>query len=584
MRGAARPKEVMGTQLSLSNDDPAFEGGMVSAPIIERAPLPILEVSGSAHTVSHVNSAFCRLIGKSKAELLGKSFMEIVPGGQACVTVLDRVYQTGEGLIHVVEDDSEVEPACWLFAMWPALDKKERPVGAIIQLTKTSKFRRDSAAINEALLIAGLRQHEHIEEMDKLNAQLRAEVAEHQKTGLALSQAVADLKTAKNAAEGDSRAKDEFLAALSHELRTPLTPVLMAAAALREDLSLPAEAREQLAMMERNIDLEARLIDDLLDVTKIAHGKLQFRPERCDGHRLIHLAVAMVRADALAKEILIECAFIAKHQALHADPTRFQQVIWNLIRNAVKFTPAGGKISVRTFSEEKGRGEAWLRIEVSDSGIGIAPDQLEKIFEPFDQGSLSGAHHFGGIGLGLAIARAVIQLHGGRISAQSAGPGLGATFLVELPSAAPPESGRADSPSLLVAPSLAGDRGTTGTPPARLLLVEDHETSRQTMAVLLRRDGYHVVTAGTVADALVAARVNQFDLVVSDLGLPDGSGNELMGKLHDSYGLRGIALTGYGAKEDLARAREAGFVAHLVKPVSVAELRRTLSSLLASRS
>ena len=404
------------------------------------------------------------------------------------------------------------------------------------------------------------------------------DITERKLAEVALLKAIDELRSAQRAAERASKAKDGFLAALSHELRTPLTPVLLAAAALREDERLPADAREQLGMMERNIALEARLIDDLLDLTKIAHGKLRFRSEPCDAHHLIGRSVEIVGDDARAKGIIIESTFAAQPSRLMADPARFQQVIWNLLRNAVKFTQQSGRISIRTREDKTTEGAIWLRIEVSDSGIGIDPARLEQIFLPFDQGGLTGDHRFGGVGLGLAIARAVVELHGGRISAQSAGVNCGATFVVELPCVVESPSGISD----IVSPASAGSSLRQTLPPLaplRLLLVEDHESTLQTLSRLLQRDGHRVVTATTVAEALDAAAGNPFDLVISDLGLPDGSGTELMEELRDTYGLRGIALSGYGTEEDTARSREAGFATHLVKPVAIADLRRAIISL-----
>jgi PAS domain S-box-containing protein len=393
-----------------------------------------------------------------------------------------------------------------------------------------------------------------------------------------------DLKRAQAEAEQASRAKDDFLAALSHELRTPLTPVLMTAAELREDMRLPVEVREQLGMMERNIALEARLIDDLLDLTSIARGKLHLRATPCDAHSLIGLALEIVRADAHAKGISIECNFTAHHSGLMVDPSRFQQVIWNLLRNAVKFTPPGGIITINTSEKNGAEGIAWLQIVVTDSGIGIEPDMLEKIFRPFDQGGLTGDHRFGGVGLGLAIARAVIDLHGGRISAQSEGSNRGATFIVEFPGATRPPHGVADPTQLSLPIMSAGSIPPIPLPSAstkaalRLLLVEDHEATLQVLLRLLAREGHHVVRARGVAEALAAAAVNTFDLVISDLGLPDGTGTELMQKLRAAHGLRGIALSGYGMEEDIARSREAGFFIHLIKPVDFPQLKRALDT------
>jgi signal transduction histidine kinase/response regulator RpfG family c-di-GMP phosphodiesterase len=382
--------------------------------------------------------------------------------------------------------------------------------------------------------------------------------------------------------EQASRAKDNFLAALSHELRMPLTPILMTAAALREDHRLPDEVRQQLGMMERNISLEARLIDDLLDLTRIAKGKLPLRPQLCDAHSLISLALDIVRDDAQEKGLVLQREFCAQKSGLVADPSRFQQVIWNLLRNAVKFTPPGGRVVIRTRDEPADGDQPKLRIEVEDTGIGIPPEVMSEIFEPFEQGRVGGDHRYGGLGLGLAIARAIVDLHHGTILAESGGQGQGATFVVELPGATEPPVGLADGTDA-PAPAADGappaDGGSAGVP-LRILLVEDHEATLQVLSRLLTRTGYDVTAVSGTAAAIVEAAARSFDLVISDLGLPDGSGNELMEKLRDEYGLRGIALSGYGMEEDIERSRRSGFVAHMVKPVDLGQLRRTIASVI----
>ena len=661
-----------------------------SAPVIERAPMPIVEVQGSAHIVSHVNPAFCRLLGKTKEELLGKPFAEIVQDGGGCVPILDRVYHTGEAATHVQQDASDPALEAWLYAMWPALDANERPEGVIIQLAKGARFRHDAAAVNEALLISGLRQHELTEAAEKLNAQLRAEIAERKLAeqkfrdllesapdailitnqagqitlintqteklfgyarnelvgkpveilipkhsrenhpghrhdflaapgtrpmgagrellalrkdgtefpaeislspletpdGLLIIAAVRDvternrtekaLRVAMAEIERGSRAKDDFLAALSHELRTPLTPVLMTASALREDESLAPHIREQLTMIVRNVALEARLIDDLLDVTRISRGKLVLRTEPCDIHSLIALVVEIVRGDAREKAISIEVELSAQRSSLTGDSTRLQQVFWNLLRNAVKFTPSGGHIHVRSHDEPSPQGGAVgsrLCIEVSDDGIGLDAAAMERIFEPFEQVSPDQKHLFGGLGLGLAIARAIVARHQGTMRAASAGLGLGSTFTVELPVTAASPSDPATTASPTAGTSHAAPPVAA---PLRLLVVEDHEGTRQVLTRLLTRDGHHVVEAASLAAARAAATTQRFDAVISDLGLPDGTGIELMKELRTTHGLRGIVLSGYGMEEDLRRSREAGFVAHLVKPVDMNDLRRAL--------
>jgi len=330
--------------------------------------------------------------------------------------------------------------------------------------------------------------------------------------------------------------------------------------------------------MERNIEIEVRLIDDLLDLTKISHGKLQLRTEPCDAQELIRRATEIVREDARAKEIFIEQTFTTQHSRITADPARFLQVIWNLLRNAVKFTPVGGRVSIRTRELEDSKREPWLQIDVVDSGIGIDSARLDQIFLPFDQGGLTGDHRFGGIGLGLAIARAVVLAHGGRITAQSLGVNRGSTFIVDLPMMSV-----ASTETAVPFPSreinlVVRRQAASKVAPMQLLLVDDHASTLQTLSHLLKRDGHSVVPATTVASALKAATLQSFDLVISDLGLPDGTGLELMEKLRSSHGLRGIALSGYGTETDIANSHAAGFVAHLVKPVSLAEIRRALAS------
>ncbi|MDB6167801.1 MAG: domain S-box [Verrucomicrobia bacterium] len=388
------------------------------------------------------------------------------------------------------------------------------------------------------------------------------------------------LKRAQAEAERASRSKDNFIATLSHELRTPLTPVLMTAAALRDDEQLPAETRSQLGMIERNIALEARLIDDLLDMTTITKGKMRLRAQLSDIHALIGLAVEIVRDEANAKEVTIDRRMDAARSGLRVDPARFQQVIWNLLRNAVKFTPRGGRISVETRDVDGADGSPWLAVEICDTGIGINPTEVERIFEPFEQGGRTGDHRFGGLGLGLAIARAIVTLHGGRIRARSEGQNTGAAFLIELPGAVEAPKGqmvRSDSNSPLPETTPAPGAGARREPALRLLLVEDHDATLQVLARLLGGIGHRVTSARSLAEALEAAGKDRFDLVISDLGLPDGTGDELMMKLRELYGLKGVALSGYGMEDDLVRSREAGFVAHLIKPVDFGQLRRVIA-------
>lgn len=366
-------------------------------------------------------------------------------------------------------------------------------------------------------------------------------------------------------AEAASRAKDDFLAALSHELRTPLNPVLMVASELVNDPAIPDRIRTDLRMIQRNIGLEARLIDDLLDLTRISRGMLQIHLETVDTHSLLHHAEEIIRADMAGRKLDFRLHLEAAHSFVQADPTRLQQVFWNLLKNAVKFTPDRGSIRVRTSNPNPGR----LKIAVEDTGRGIQPEILERIFDAFDQGDLGGRHAFGGLGLGLSISKALVRLHGGCLKASSEGKDKGAVFTVEMATVAP-------NPGL---PALPSEPVTSSTERSlRLLVVEDDKTSLNVLTHLLRRRGHSVSPASSVAEALELAGKETFDLVISDLGLPDGTGLELMRAIKRHHGWPGIALSGFGMDTDLRDSYAAGFSTHLVKPVSSGDLTRAIAS------
>jgi two-component system CheB/CheR fusion protein len=376
-----------------------------------------------------------------------------------------------------------------------------------------------------------------------------------------------ELHKAKEAAEHANAAKDQFLAVLSHELRTPLTPALAAASALEHDPDVPAEVRGDIEMIRRNIDLEARLIDDLLDLTRISRGKLQVVKQTVDVHRLVDQVLEICAADVDRKRLHVLRTMRATRTTVEADPARIQQVVWNLVKNAVKFTAEDGHLWIRSDDVVDGPRGGHVMLEVRDDGIGIEPGVLPRIFDAFEQGEKSITRRFGGLGLGLAISKALVELHDGTLTADSAGPGRGAVFTLTLPTLVPTA---ATGPHAVPGGGAPAPNG--GGSPKRLLLVEDHEDTARIMARLLRRSRYDVRTAASVSAALETARDNVFDLVISDLGLPDGSGLELMEQLRAMYDLKGIALTGYGMEEDLRRCKDAGFVAHLTKPVNIQAL------------
>jgi len=394
---------------------------------------------------------------------------------------------------------------------------------------------------------------------------LKARARQYQVRDLLLA-----LGRARDEAEQASRAKDDFLAALSHELRTPLNPVLLLAAAGAENPRLPPKVREDFAVIRKNVNLEARLIDDLLDLTRIARGKLQMNSIFCDMHGILADAIQNVRGDAEEKGIRLTVDRQAVQPGVQGDPVRLQQVFWNVLKNAVKFAPTHSVVQVTTLRAPAGR----VTVSIQDEGIGLSSRELEHIFDAFSQGNhdrLSDRNPSGGLGLGLAISRMLVELHEGSIWAESAGPGLGATFFITLPTVAHSshEDGAPDQEPSVV-PVVPAE-----TPRRRILLVEDHEDTLAAMAFLL---GLHfdVVTASSGKEARARAAEGPFDLVVSDIGLPDEKGYDLMTFLKTEHGLTGIALTGYGMEDDMALSEKAGFLAHLTKPVEFGVLEQTI--------
>ncbi len=379
----------------------------------------------------------------------------------------------------------------------------------------------------------------------------------------------AELELARDVAEQASRAKDDFIATLSHELRTPLTPSLMTLSALTRNDRLEQSLRDELQMVRRNVELEARLIDDLLDLTRIAQGKIQLMLGAIDVHASISHVIENCRTELAAKKLNLELQLEAERPWVSADGARLQQVFWNLIKNAIKFTPEGGEILVRS-SNEGGR----LKVEVADNGMGISADLLPRIFHRFEQGGTAVTRQFGGLGLGLSICRAIMELHRGAILADSRGEGWGSTFTVVLTAMSSAPTVRSSNESQILRLS--------GKLPRRILLVDDHADTRQTLERLLTRAGYEVTTADCVSAALRQAQISQFDLLVSDIGLPDGTGYDLMAELHGRFGLPGIAFSGYGMEDDVKRSLAVGFSAHLTKPIDFDRLKEEMSKALAA--
>ncbi|HEY3598851.1 MAG TPA: response regulator [Paraburkholderia sp.] len=370
-------------------------------------------------------------------------------------------------------------------------------------------------------------------------------------------------QAARQAAEEANRAKDRFLAMLSHELRTPLTPVLAGARMLEMIPGLPEAARSGVTMIRRNVELEARLIDDLLDVTRVANGKLRLSLETVDVHDVIDGVLELFRSEIQVKQQDVHVDKAAQHHYVLADRARLQQMLWNLIRNAAKFTPDGGHIYVRTHDERM-----QVQISVEDTGVGIEPAQIGKLFNAFEQGSQNMTRQFGGLGLGLAITKALTDAHGGTVAAHSPGPHCGATFTIMLPTAERP----------VVAPVVAAASTQHPAGVLTILLIEDHVDTAEVMAQLIRTLGHEVTVVGRVADALAATQTLSFDLIVSDVGLPDGTGLDFVRAFRERSDAPAVALTGFGTDEDIRRCLAAGFSAHLTKPVNFTQLEKAIES------
>jgi signal transduction histidine kinase len=372
-----------------------------------------------------------------------------------------------------------------------------------------------------------------------------------------------DVEQAQRELEEANRAKDQFLAVLSHELRTPLTPVLASVTALEEDPRIPAEARASLRIVRRNVELEARLIDDLLDLTRVNRGKLQVVSEVVAVHELIRIAIETAcQEEARCKRLNIVLDLRAEHDEVWGDPVRLQQVIWNLLRNAVKFTPPGGRIEVRSKNVDQ-----LLSVEFIDDGMGIDGPSLPKIFNAFEQAEEAIKKRFGGLGLGLAISKSLVEAQGGRLTAQSDGLGKGSVFTLEMVLAEAQARGKPKGGTMRV---------ETPAAPLRILLVEDHEDTARIMSKLLRSFNHQVTWANTYAAAMEALEMDGIDLLISDLGLPDGNGRELMRQAQKKHSIRGIALSGYGMESDVKASLEAGFAEHLTKPVNIVQLQEAI--------
>jgi signal transduction histidine kinase len=398
----------------------------------------------------------------------------------------------------------------------------------------------------------------------ELNDALRAEQQRQQDL---LQQA----RDSSERAEQANRAKDDFLATVSHELRTPLNAIAGWVSLLRSGALPPERVADALETIDRNARSQARLIDDLLDVSRITSGKLQLSLEPTDLAEIVTAAIEALRPGAEAKRIAVRADITPELPLTLGDPIRLQQIVGNLLSNALKFTPGGGKIDVALRPVDRG-----LELTIRDDGQGIGPDTLPHVFDRFRQAQSSFTRSHGGLGLGLAIVRHLVELQGGRVSAQSAGLGQGATFNVFLPSidgAAPTSPKRASQPPVAHGTPLRG---------LRVLLVDDDDDGREVIALLLRRHGALVETATSARQALAELDRALPDVLVSDIGMPEEDGLTLLRKVRlrasaDGGALPAVAITAYARSEDRAQSFLAGFDAYVTKPVEPEDLLQAIA-------
>ena len=394
-------------------------------------------------------------------------------------------------------------------------------------------------------------------------------------------QARAASEAARRTAEAANRMKDEFLATLSHELRTPLNSILGWSRLLTSRQMDAATTTRALETIERNAKLQAQLIEDILDVSRIIRGKLRLNLCPTQLETVIQAAIDAVRPAAEAKSLHLSCHFTPASERVLVDPDRIQQVVWNLLSNAVKFTPAGGCVEVQMLQVAAPAG-SYAEIRVSDTGVGIAPEFLPHVFDRFRQADSTTTRSQGGLGLGLAIMRHLVELHGGTVHVTSPGEGQGATFMVRIPLMQRPETTQSETAQQF-------DAIATGSEPAlegmQILLLDDEVDLRELFTIVLEAQGAKVTAVAAVDEALSALQHCQPDVLVSDIAMPERDGYEFIQQVRANPhmgNIPAIALTAYAREEDQQRSLAAGFQMHLSKPVEPTALTRAIASLVRS--
>ena len=526
VRRDAELKELENAYSALERSQRALQ--RLTSLLAENAPVAIAQLTPELH-YAMVNPMYENLVraqtGESSLALIGKKLTE-----------------------HLWQTDSQAQEALSLIrhglpVKLPAQSSVARLTGKVSYWDWTLWPVKDEAGTTESVLLLGAEVTERIHAEQKLEA-------------------------ARFELEKSNHAKDLFLATLSHELRTPLTPIL-GWARIMQDYEADSTVKTQgLQAIERNARLQAQLVDDLLDLSRITMGKVELACAPVDLNEIVRRALETVQPRIETQKLELELHLRPESLLVYGDATRLEQVIWNLLTNAVKFTSSGGKITVR--SELAGTD---CRITVSDNGTGIEPHVMPLLFEPFKQGDSSITRRHGGLGIGLAIAHSLIQMHGGTIVASSAGAGQGASFTVSLPGY-----------QMTVAKTLEKSAATRTLrlDGLKILVIEDAADTRELLGIVLKSYGCQVELAENVLQAREIALAHRPEIIISDIGLPDENGYDFARYLRQTAGFEQIpmiALTGYAMDADRQRAYESGFDRHLSKPVDPETLVRTVYEL-----
>ena len=435
--------------------------------------------------------------------------------------------------------------------------------------------RRDLQILNQSLEVANRAlaeanqnlQLEKARELQALNADLQFTNQELGQSNKALQAQIAERSRVEQALKEADRRKDEFLAILAHELRNPLAALSASARLLGRQAQKPEVAAMACNAVQRQVSHMARLLDDLLDVSRISHGRMQLHMDRVDVKEVVRSAVEMVRPQMESKQHALQVELGAQDAPVLADAVRLIQVIANLLNNSVKYTPAGGQIHIELRSNRK-----EVLVLVRDNGIGIAPDALDQVFDMFSQAGRTSSEAQGGLGIGLTLVKGLVRLHGGNVRALSDGEGRGSEFTITLPRA---------HDAVQPLPTSRPDISTEGIRPLRILVADDNLDSAMSWSALIEDGGHQVVTAYDGRAALEAAEQLHPQVALLDIGMPHLDGYEVARRIRAStWGREAmlVAVTGWGQAKDRALAREAGFDEHFTKPLDPVQLARALQN------